>query len=41
MTYNASNPKSLTLSGKYFSSLLVLPGLVDHPMRARRHVTAP
>jgi len=22
MTYNASNPKSLTLSGKYFSSLL-------------------
>jgi len=24
MTYNASNPKSLTLSGKYFSSLLAL-----------------
>jgi len=24
MTYNASNPKSLTLSGKYFSSLLVV-----------------
>jgi len=27
MTYNASNPKSLTLSGKYFSSLLELEAL--------------
>jgi len=27
MTYNASNPKSLTLSGKYFSSLVVLGSL--------------
>jgi len=24
MTYNASNPKSLTLSGKHFSSLLAV-----------------
>jgi len=30
MTYNASNPKSLTLSGKYFSSLVVVKELLRY-----------
>jgi len=36
MTYNASNPKSLTLSGKYFSSLL---GQRDRPVLGRVALT--